>query len=94
MYQIDEIAPGIHRISVFVPETQLQFNHFLIKDDQPLLVRPDGKWRMFALLAGVKGGAGGYTLSLACAMKSIPRSNRTHTKKPQADLVAFRKQRA
>jgi hypothetical protein len=25
------------RICVFVPEIQLQFNHFLIKDDEPLL---------------------------------------------------------
>ncbi|HEV7331805.1 MAG TPA: hypothetical protein VGN63_12270 [Flavisolibacter sp.] len=37
MYKIDEIAPDVYRISVFVPEIQLQFNHFLIKDDEPLL---------------------------------------------------------
>ena len=35
--RIDEIAPGVHRICVYVPEFQLQFNHFLIKDDEPLL---------------------------------------------------------
>jgi flavorubredoxin len=37
MYTINEIAPDVYRISVFVPEIQLQFNHFLIKDDEPML---------------------------------------------------------
>ncbi len=37
MYKINEIAPDVYRISVFVPDIQLQFNHFLIKDDEPLL---------------------------------------------------------
>jgi hypothetical protein len=37
MYKINEIAPDVYRISVFVPEIHLQFNHFLIKDDEPLL---------------------------------------------------------
>ena len=37
MYKIDEIAPEVYRISVFVPEFNLQFNHFLLKDDEPLL---------------------------------------------------------
>src|SRR4051794_35429818 len=37
MYKINEIAPDVYRISVFVPEIQLQFNHFLIRDDEPLL---------------------------------------------------------
>ena len=37
MYKIDEIAPDLYRISVFVPEIQLQFNHFLVKDDELLL---------------------------------------------------------
>ena len=32
-----EIAPDVYRISVFVPEINLQFNHFLIKDEEPLL---------------------------------------------------------
>src|SRR5579859_2437931 len=32
-----EIAPDLFRISVFVPEINLQFNHFLIRDDEPLL---------------------------------------------------------
>src|SRR6478736_2547103 len=37
MARIDEIAPDLFRISLFVPEINLQFNHFLIRDDDPLL---------------------------------------------------------
>ncbi len=37
MIKVDEIAPDVYRISVYVPEFQLQFNHFLVKDDEPLL---------------------------------------------------------
>lgn len=32
-----EIAPNIYRISVFAQRGDLQFNHFLVKDDEPLL---------------------------------------------------------
>ena len=32
-----EIAPGIYRISIFAQWGNLQFNHFLVKDDEPLL---------------------------------------------------------
>lgn len=46
MARIDEIAPDLYRISVFVPEIQLQFNHFLIRDDEPLLFHT-GMRRMF-----------------------------------------------
>ena len=34
---IDEIAPDVYRISKYAPEIDLQFNQFLIKDDEPLL---------------------------------------------------------
>ncbi len=34
---VHEIAPGVFRISTFVPEFNLQFNQFLIKDEEPLL---------------------------------------------------------
>src|SRR4029079_3690367 len=37
MTQITEIAPDFFRISLFVPEFDLQFNHFLVRDDEPLL---------------------------------------------------------
>ena len=49
MYKIDEIAPDVYRISVFVPDIQMQFNHFLIKDDEPLLYHA-GLKRMFPVL--------------------------------------------
>src|ERR1700733_5688688 len=32
-----EIAPNIYRISIFAPWANLQFNHFLVKNDEPLL---------------------------------------------------------
>ncbi|HKO61312.1 MAG TPA: hypothetical protein VJV03_09145 [Pyrinomonadaceae bacterium] len=34
---IDEVGPDLYRISTYVPEINLQFNQFLVKDDQPLL---------------------------------------------------------
>jgi flavorubredoxin len=37
MTQITEIAPDIFRISTFIPEGNLQFNQFLVRDEQPLL---------------------------------------------------------
>jgi flavorubredoxin len=37
MSQIAEIAPDVYRLSLFHSELNLQFNHFLIKDDEPLL---------------------------------------------------------
>jgi flavorubredoxin len=32
-----EIAPDLFRISIFAPQGDLQFNHFLIRDEEPLL---------------------------------------------------------
>jgi flavorubredoxin len=37
MAVISEIASNIFRISIFAPSANLQFNHFLVKDDEPLL---------------------------------------------------------
>ena len=37
MTRIDEIAPDIYRISTFIPEINLQFAQFLVRDEQPLL---------------------------------------------------------
>jgi flavorubredoxin len=34
---VEEIAPDVYRISKYAPEIDLQFNQFLIKDDEPLL---------------------------------------------------------
>jgi flavorubredoxin len=46
MPTVTEIAPDIYRISVFASEFNLQFNHFLVKDDEPLLFHT-GYNRMF-----------------------------------------------
>jgi len=37
MTQINEIAPDMYRISTLIPEINLQFNQFLVRDEQPLL---------------------------------------------------------
>ncbi len=34
---IQEIAPDFYRISTYIPDFNLQFNQFLVKDDEPLL---------------------------------------------------------
>ncbi|MCL4196902.1 MAG: MBL fold metallo-hydrolase [Phycisphaerales bacterium] len=46
MASIDEIAPGVHRISILFREINLQFNHFLVVDEEPLLYHT-GMRRMF-----------------------------------------------
>lgn len=46
MARIDEIAPDLFRISIYVPHIDLQFNHFLVRDDEPLLFHT-GMRRMF-----------------------------------------------
>lgn len=37
MARVDEIAPDMFRISIFAPRFNLSFNHFLVRDDEPLL---------------------------------------------------------
>src|SRR5665213_2189608 len=49
MFNTSEIAPDVYRISVFVPEINLQFNHFLINDDEPMLYHA-GLKHMFPIL--------------------------------------------
>ncbi|HYZ84281.1 MAG TPA: MBL fold metallo-hydrolase [Bryobacteraceae bacterium] len=49
MTNVTEIAPDVFRISVFVPEINLQFNHFLVRDEEPLLFHT-GLRGMFPLL--------------------------------------------
>ena len=34
---VTEIAPDVYRISTYVPEINIQFNQFLVRDDEPLL---------------------------------------------------------
>jgi flavorubredoxin len=49
MTEVQEIAPGIHRISTFVPDFDLVFNQFLFVDDEPLLYHA-GMRRMFPFI--------------------------------------------
>ena len=49
MSQIHEIAPDVYRISVYVPEVNLAFNHFLVRDEEPLLFHA-GLRQMFPVL--------------------------------------------
>ena len=37
MVTTTEIAPEIYRLAMFVPEINLEFSHFLVRDDEPLL---------------------------------------------------------
>ena len=37
MPAIDEIAPDVFRICLYEPALDMQFNHFLVRDDAPLL---------------------------------------------------------
>jgi flavorubredoxin len=46
MTTIHEIAPDLFRLSIYVPEIELQFNHFLVRDEEPLLFHT-GFRRMF-----------------------------------------------
>src|SRR5215510_5497986 len=49
MTQIDEIAPDIFRISTYFADFNLQFNQFLIRDEEPLLFET-GMRQMFPLV--------------------------------------------
>ncbi len=49
MSNVAEVAENVYRISIYVPEINLQFNHFLVKDDEPLLFHT-GLRAMFPLV--------------------------------------------
>jgi flavorubredoxin len=53
MYNLTEIAEDVYRISVFVPEFNLAFNHFLVKDDEPLLFHAGLRGMFPLVLEGV-----------------------------------------
>ncbi len=46
---VAEIAPDLYLISTYIPEIDLQFNQFLVKDDEPLLFHT-GMKAMFPLV--------------------------------------------
>lgn len=49
MTAVDEIAPDVFRLSLYVPDLDMQFNHFLVRDEEPLLFHA-GLKRMFPAL--------------------------------------------
>lgn len=49
MVSTTEIAPEIYRLAVFIPDINLEFSHFLVRDDEPLLFHA-GLRGMFPLL--------------------------------------------
>ena len=52
--RVDEIAADTFRISTFHPDFGIQFNQFLVRDDEPFLVHTGMRRRMFdATRAGV-----------------------------------------
>lgn len=46
MTTIHEIAPDLFRLSIYAPNLDMQFNHFLVRDEEPLLFHAGYK-RMF-----------------------------------------------
>lgn len=46
---IDEIAPDLFRFSLYIPQANLQFNQFLLRDDEPLLYHT-GLRQMFPMV--------------------------------------------
>lgn len=53
MTSIDEIAPDLFRLSMYVPGLDMQFNHFLVRDDEPLLFHAGLKGMFPVLLDAV-----------------------------------------
>lgn len=54
MAKITEIASGVHRISILFSDINLQFNHFLVVDDEPLLYHTGMRGMFPEVLDGVK----------------------------------------
>ena len=74
MALITEIAPNVHRISILYREINLQFNHFLVVDDEPLLYP---KFRCSATrtaLALVPGSVEGESRDYICSTSRMVRS--------------------
>ncbi len=49
MTTVTEIAPDLYRVSTYFPEINLQFNQFLVRDNEPLLYHT-GPHRMFPIV--------------------------------------------
>lgn len=52
---VTEIAPDVFRLSTYVPEIDMQFNQFLVRDDEPLLFHA-GHRAMFPLVRDAVAG--------------------------------------
>jgi hypothetical protein len=57
--RVTEVAPDHYSISMYVPEFNLRFNHFLIKDEGPLLFHT-GMKQMFPLVRDAEGRQGPF----------------------------------
>jgi flavorubredoxin len=53
MTAINEIAPDLFRLSIYVPTFDMQFNHFLVRDEEPLLFHAGFKGMFPALREAV-----------------------------------------
>ena len=53
MTVINEIAPDLFRLSIYVPNFDMQFNHFLVRDEEPLLFHAGFKGMFPALREAV-----------------------------------------
>ena len=53
MTSINEIAPDLFRLSVYVKDFDMQFNHFLVRDEEPLLFHAGFKGMFPALREAV-----------------------------------------
>jgi flavorubredoxin len=53
MTTIHEIAPDLFRLSIYVPDFDMQFNHFLVRDEKPLLFHAGFKGMFPALREAV-----------------------------------------
>jgi flavorubredoxin len=51
--KVTEIAPDLYRISTFHPDYGMQFNQFLVKDDEPFLMHTGFKATFSATLEGI-----------------------------------------
>jgi flavorubredoxin len=51
--RVTEVAPDTYRISTFHPDYKIQFNQFLIKDDEPFLMHTGFKKMFKSTLNGV-----------------------------------------
>jgi flavorubredoxin len=54
MTTVNEIAPDLFRLSIYVPQLDMQFCHFLVRDEEPLLFHA-GYRRMFPALREAVG---------------------------------------